>query len=511
MAETLDAQVPTSYWIDSTERTAYPALSEPLRVDVAIAGGGIVGLTTALLLRDAGLSVAVLEARRIVEGTTGNTTAKLTAGHGPFYAPLVRRFGEEAARAYAEANVAAIDWVVESARRLEIDCDLERTSNYVYGETEREAQQLREEADVERGLGLPATFVRETPLPFPVAGAVRLDDQAQFHPRKFLLAAAERLVDSGGLVYEQTRAHDVEGRSSLRLRTGGPDVEAGHVVLATHLPFLGRGLFFARAHPGRSYALTAPIDRADAPAGMFINVGKPTRTIRVVPDGERSLLLVGGNGHRPGEGPRTDEPYRDLERWTRSTFPVAGEITNRWSAHDYTAVDRLPYVGPLTRRSPRILVATGFGKWGLTNGVAAAHVLADSILERPNPYADLYRATRLTLRASAASFVRENANVGRHFVADRLSTADRELLDGLEPGGQGVVVRAGRRQVAVSRDGEGSLRPLSAACTHLGCIVSWNPAERTWDCPCHGSRFDPQGAVLEGPATEPLSPSELPD
>ena len=498
--------MPVSYWIDSTPDTDYPPLDGSVEVDVAVLGAGITGLTAATLLKEAGKTVAVVDAKRVGRGVTGYTTAKVTSGHGAIYASIESNFGADGARTYADSNQSALEWIADRVAGESIDCDFERVPNYVYAETAEEAQALRDEAKSGQRAGLPASFVDETPLPFEVAGAVRLENQAQFHPRKYLLALAAALPGDGSHVFELTRALDVHRGEPHRVDTDRGEIRARDVIVATHIPFLDRGLFFAKAHPHRSYALTIPIDTDRAPEGMFINAGTPTRSIRVVVDRDRQLLLVGGEGHRPGEEPDTERPYRTLEEFARKEFGVDGEVTHRWSTQDYLSVDRVPYVGRVTRRSDHLLTATAYGKWGLTNGTVAAHILTDDVLGRPNPWASLYDAKRLKPKASAKKLVVENAKVARHLVGDRFGVANRDAVDALQPG-EGVVVRAGLHHVAVSRADDGSLRRVSAACTHLGCLVAWNSAERSWDCPCHGSRFTPDGSVIQGPAVSDLDPA----
>ena len=447
-----------------------------------------------------------MDAKRVARGVTGYTTAKVTSGHGAMYASIASSFGDDGARTYAEANQAALEWIADRVKGESIDCDFERVANYVYAETAEEAQMLRDEAEAEQRAGLPASFVDETPLPFDVAGAVRLENQAQFHPLKYLLALVAALAGDGSHVFENTRAVRVHRGEPHRIEAGDGEIRAVDVIVATHIPFLDRGLFFAKAHPHRSYALTIPIGADRAPEGMFINAGTPTRSIRVVADGDRRLLLVGGEGHKPGEEPDTEGRYRTLEAFARERFEVDGEVTHRWSTQDYLSVDRVPYVGRVTRRSRHLLTATGYGKWGLTNGTVAAHILADDVLGRPNPWASLYDAKRLKPKASAKKLVVENAKVARHLVGDRFAVAKRDAADALQPG-EGVVIRAGLHHVAVSRADDGSLQRVSAACTHLGCLVAWNPAELSWDCPCHGSRFTAQGTVIQGPAVSDLTPA----
>lgn len=280
-------------------------------------------------------------------------------------------------------------------------------------------------------------------------------------------------------------------------------VRATDVIMATHYPFLDRGLFFPRVHPKRSYAITVPIDASDAPSGMYISSDSPTRSIRTIPDGDRLLLLVGGNGHATGQKYDTDEAYRDLERWTEERFGLS-DVTHRWSTQDGSTVDMIPYAGTARRSSEHVYTATGFGKWGMTNGTAAAQIIVDAIVGVHNASASLFDPHRATVKASAEKLVTENIKVARHWLGDRIAHPQRGTFDELGPG-QAAVKRVGLDHVAAYRDGDGVLHAVSAVCTHLGCLVTWNPAETSWDCPCHGSRFDPGGRVLQGPALKDLA------
>jgi len=306
-------------------------------------------------------------------------------------------------------------------------------------------------------------------------------------------------VALGGSVHEHTTARAVETASSaVSVTTNGGTITADRVVLATHLPFLDRGGFFARAHPYRSYAVAARLRHA-APDGMYISVEEPTRSLRPAPDGR---IIVGGEGHKTGHEPDTRRCYAALEAWGRTHFDIES-IDYRWSAQDYHPVDGFPYVGQLTPRQERVLVATGFRKWGMTNGTAAAQILADRIVGRDNPWATAFDSTRVAPRPSAGPFVQENLGVAARFVADRIAVLHAPTADSLQPGEGGIVRRDGGR-AACYRDETGSLHAVSTTCTHLGCQVTFNTAERTWDCPCHGSRFDVDGHVLEGPAVKDL-------
>ncbi len=496
-------------WLEHAD-TAFPALEGDLDVDVAVVGAGITGTTTAYLLKAAGKRVALLEASRIAFGATGYTTAKLTVGHSLIYRALVDSFGVETARLYARSNQEAIERVSDLVEQHGIDCDFERTSNYVYAEGASGATDIEREVAAAQAAGVAAELTTETDLPYAVAAAVRVAGQAQFHPWKYVAALA-RLVEGGGSrVFESTRATDVRSGSPCTVETSGGRVRAQHVVIATQLPFVDRSFLFAKAHPTKSYAVAATVDEQGAPRGMYISVDQPTRSVRSTPgpDGRR-VLVVGGEGHKPGNEPDTDERYARLERFLLERFDVEGP-EYRWSTHDYTPVDRLPYIGRLRRGDEHVLGATGFAKWGMTKGTLAASLLSDAILGRSNQYAELYDANRLDLGRSARRFAKENATVGAFFFRDRLRTRDgREAIERLSPG-EGTIVRAGAKQYAVHRDDHGTLHTLSARCTHLGCIGGWNPADRAWECPCHGSRFGGDGTLVQGPATDDLPRQELP-
>jgi glycine/D-amino acid oxidase-like deaminating enzyme/nitrite reductase/ring-hydroxylating ferredoxin subunit len=467
-----------------------------------VIGGGITGLTAAALLKRSGKKVALVESRRIVRGATGYTTAKVTSGHGVIYSYLEEAFGEEGARIYAESNQAALERIAQLAEDERIACDFERKENYVYAQSNQEVASIKAEVEAARRAGLPVSLEREVPLPFWVAAAVRLENQAQFHPRKYLLALAATIPGDGSDVFELTTATNVKEGSPCTVETDRGSVRAGDVIIATHLPFEDGGLFFVKAHPHRSYAVAAPIEADAAPDGMFINAGTPTRSVRTIRDGDSLLVQVGGQGHRPGDEEDTPGRYRALEEFLQEHWPKAGAVAHRWSTQDYMAVDRVPYIGRLRRTSEHVFTATGYSKWGMTGGTLAAMLLSDRILGRENPWAGLYDAKRIEPKASLKRFLTGNAAAGFHFVADRLK-AERRDPESLAPG-EGAIIRVNGRKRAFYRDAEGTLHVLSPACRHLYCHVIWNPAEQSWDCPCHGSRYSGEGELIQGPAVEGL-------
>jgi glycine/D-amino acid oxidase-like deaminating enzyme/nitrite reductase/ring-hydroxylating ferredoxin subunit len=498
---------PASLWIDTTPETSFPPLAGEVAVDVAVIGGGITGITAATLLKRAGKTVALVESRRVIRGVTGYTTAKVTSSHGLIYNDLVERFDEETARSYGASQEAALAQIARFVEEERIDCEFERTSNYLYTETESDVETVRREAETAARLGLPASFVRETPLPFPVAGAVRFDDQAQFHPRKYLLHFVAQLPGDGSHVFEETTALRVEEGAGCRVETDKGTVRAGAVVVATSLPFLDRGFFFAKAHPYRSYVVCPKVEEEDAPPGMYVSTERPSHTIRRAAYPGGTVLVIAGEGHRAGQAADTAERYRRLDDWARSRFAV--ESTEyRWSTQDYYSVDKLPYIGRVTRRSRSVYVATGYRAWGLTNGTLAAMILSDLVLGRENPWAATYDAKRVDPRAGASTFLKENLGAAKHLLLRGQVTTHKADEAAEISAGEGAVMKVGGRNLAVYRAEDGALHAVSPICTHMGCVVGWNPAEKSWDCPCHGSRYSREGKVIQGPAVRDLEPRD---
>jgi glycine/D-amino acid oxidase-like deaminating enzyme/nitrite reductase/ring-hydroxylating ferredoxin subunit len=487
--------------METTQDLGLPALEHDLETEVAVIGGGITGVLTALRLAEAGAEVALIEARVIGGGVTGHTTAKLSSLHRLHYAELADGAGEDVAGAHGLANEAGILAIEQLSAELGIDCDLRRRDHVTYATDAREREQVRAEAVVAQRLGLPASFEEIVgELPYDTTGAVRFSGQAEFHPRKFVLGVARALRERGVALHEHTPALSASNGTPCRVATPRGSLTAKHVVVASHFPFLDRGLYFARMHPERSYSIAVSL-RSPAPVDMFISAGTPTRSLRAhpVPDGE--LLIVGGEGHKVGQDDDTRRRYAALEAFAREHFDVLA-VPFRWSSQDNMPADGLPYVGRLWPLSQSLYVATGFRKWGLAQAPPAAELLRDLVLDRPNPLADVYDPQRLELRG-LPDLAKENADVGLHFFADRVR--NRAPASELPAPGEGKVVSRRGRQVAVARDEDGTLHAVSARCTHLFCIVNWNSAERSWDCPCHGSRFAVDGDVLQGPAVKPLA------
>ncbi|HSL09488.1 MAG TPA: FAD-dependent oxidoreductase [Pseudonocardiaceae bacterium] len=486
-----------SLWLEALPSGGYPRLDGDRTVDVAVLGGGITGLTTALLLAYRGARVAVVEANRVGSGVTGNNTAKVTALQSTVYSSLQRAHGRQAAADYAAGSAAAVRQVATLADREGIDCDLQRRPALTLAANETELSDVQREADAALAAGLPVVWTDDVDVPFPVVGAVRLDDQIALHPLRYAQGLAEAIRRAGSEVYEGTRAIELHESAPCRVTTTGGTVQAGHVVIATHYPIFDRGGYFARLEATRSYCIAAAV-QSSLPTGMSINAGSPTRSLTTYGD----LLIVGGESHPTGARGVDEQCFRRLADFAHRHWDVT-KISHRWSAQDPTSYDQLPVIGRYTPVSSAVYVASGFMKWGLAGGTMAAAILADMISGRqPEPWADRFNPHRVSLR-SAPRLVKMNAKVGADLVVDRIIPA--EVSSAAEvPAGEARVVRDGFGKVGAFRELDGTLHVVSLRCTHLGCLLRFNGAERSWDCPCHGSRFDVDGSVLEGPAVRPL-------
>jgi glycine/D-amino acid oxidase-like deaminating enzyme/nitrite reductase/ring-hydroxylating ferredoxin subunit len=466
------------------------------RYDDVVVGAGLTGLVTALLLIRSGRRVAVIEAREVGAVTTGNTTGKVSLLQGTRLSRILERQSDRVARAYVEANREGQAWLLRFCD--EHGVPYQRRAAVTYAADTRSLPRASTEHAAARSLGLPVTWHHDLGMPFPHTGGTRLDDQAQLDAMDVLDALVREVRRQGGTV--------VTGRRVVTAPLTGPiavDLEDGsrvfaeNVVLATGVPFLDRGLYFAKVEPQRSYALS--FRHPEPPELMLLSAGSPTRSIRGAPSTEGSLLLVGGEGHTVGRARSTRAHLDALRDWTAEWFPGAEE-THAWSAQDYSSHDGLPFIGALPRGRGHVYLATGYGKWGLTNGVAAALSLTQEIhghrasWQRPVSH-------RITRPSGALEIARLNAAVAGHLVADLVRAALRPARRPAE--GQGVVGRRGALPVGEAQV-DGRHCSVVAICTHLGGTLTWNDAERSWDCPLHGSRFSPDGQVLEGPATRGL-------
>lgn len=481
---------PESYWIASTVTTNYPALEEDITVDVAVIGGGVTGITTGFLLKKEGLNVAVIEANRIGDGTTGHTTAKITSQHDLIYDKLITQFGMEKAKQYADSNEGAIKLMTQIVQENNIDCDFKSENAYVFAQSDDNVDDIKKEVKAAQSLGIKASYTEQLPLPFPIKAAVQFEGQAQFHPRKYLLAVADKLAKDGGRIFENTRAVGIEGGQKCTVTLqNGKKITASKVVIATHYPFSNiRGLYVLKIFPERTYALAVKA-RSKFLGGMYINVELPTRSLRSIPlDSGGELILIVGETHKTGQGEDFNIHYKNLIDFAHQNFDVE-EIQYRWSAQDYMTSDNIPIIGNITANEPNIYVATGFKKWGITTGAVSAMVLKDLIVKNQSPWAEVYNPSRFTDLDTIWKSVEKNLNALKN--------------------GEGKAINIAERNMGTYKDDKGKIYLININCTHMGCQLIWNNAEKTWDCPCHGSRYSATGDVVDGPTFTPLEKIEI--
>ncbi|WP_437583165.1 FAD-dependent oxidoreductase [Paramicrobacterium sp. CJ85] len=486
----------TSLWLARHSSIEGDALCEERpTVDEIVVGAGLTGLITAVLLAREGRRVTVLEARTIAGLTTGNSTAKLTVLQGARLQQVRHRTSRRIAEAYLRANQAGQTWMLDNLEALGVD--VQRRTALSYATTVEGTKTLEREFQVARELGLPVRHVADPDLPFPTRSAIALDDQAQFDPVAVALSFADELRSLGGTIRENVRVFGARATSPARVRTTAGEFTAQNIVLATGTPILDRGLYFAKLEAHRSYAASYRVPGLK-PLPMCVSVDEPGRSVRTAPDEDGEQLIVGGGGHVVGRHPSPRSCLAEVDDWAWCHWPGA-ERTHVWSAQDYEAPHGVPFVGRLPRGRGRILLATGYDKWGMTNAVQCALTLSGTILGGLPDWARTLHH-RITGPVALARGLQMQAGVAKHY----LGGYARALRPLPEPGeGRGVVGRRGTRLVGSSRIGDERV-DVSPICTHLGAIVTWNDEDQWWDCPAHGSRFDAGGCRLEGPACRNL-------
>lgn len=479
-----------SIWSRNCEIPKRHSLNHDITTDVAVIGAGMAGILIAYHLQEQGIKTVVLDAERIAGGVTKNTTAKITAQHSLIYGNLIKGFGEESARQYAQANMRAIQRYQEIIEKEKIECSFEMKPSYVY--STGDVVPLQDEAKAAKQLGIDAEFTQKTTLPFHVRGAVKFNNQAQFHPLEFIKAISSNLT-----VYEHTRVKEVQENGVV---TESGFVKANTIIFACHFPFLNMpGFYFARMHQERSYVLA--LENAGELDGMYIDMAEGGLSFRTY----NQYLLLGGEGHRTGKMPPYS-CYQKLRETASKLYPNANEVAN-WSAQDCTPLDSVPYIGPFSSSTPNWFVATGFNKWGMTSSMAAAQILTDMVLKKDVYYALVFSPQRFQINAELKNFVTDSAQAVNGLLLKKMQPAKRDWEE--IPAGHGGIVNYDGEKVGVYKNEKEECFIVSIKCPHLGCQLEWNQDELSWDCPCHGSRFDYRGNLIGGPAQENLLlPSE---
>jgi glycine/D-amino acid oxidase-like deaminating enzyme/nitrite reductase/ring-hydroxylating ferredoxin subunit len=496
------------FWIDSVPIKRFPRLQRNINVDVLVVGAGVTGITTAYLLKRAGLTVALTERERVALIDTGHTTAHLAYVTDVQLKELQRNFGEDHAQAAWDAGAAAIDEIEAIVEEEEIDCEFTRVPAYVHvrvgGSPKKEASQLKKEANVAAKLGFDATYVESAPyfnLP-----AVRFANQAKFHPRKYLRALVQKIPGKGSHVFENSAVAEFDAKTR-RARINRNWISFDRVMMATNNPLVGLAsmtgatLLQTKLFLYTSYALGARVPSGTVPEALFWDTRDPYDYLRVDCHSRFDYIVYGGEDHKTGQKNRTKKAFVRLWQRLKKIIPEA-RVDHRWSGQVISTPDGLPYIG---ENAERQFIATGYCGNGITFGTVSAMMARDWATKRKNPWTDPFAVDRKKIKGAAWNYIRENKDYPYYLIKDRIARPEAESVRELKPG-NGMIIGSRGKKRAVFRDRDGQVHELSPVCTHMGCLVRWNPAESTWDCPCHGSRFKPTGEVIAGPAEEPLTP-----
>ncbi len=501
-----------SVWMDTAKVPLESSLAERVSADVCVIGAGIAGMSTAYLLALSGQSVVVLDDGAIGGGMTGRTTAHLVNALDDRYFELERLHGEEGSRLAAQSHTAAIDQVEAIVKEESIECEFERLDGYLFVPPRDSKNILEDELEAVHRAGL-SEVERVERVPwesYDTGAALRFPMQAQFHPLKYLAGLAKAIKARGGRIYTETHATEIEGGKQARIETtGGGVVTADAVVVATNTPVNDLIAIHTKQAPYQTYVIGARIPHGSVTRGLYWDTPDPYHYLRIETVGKGAeaydVLIVGGEDHKTGQQNDANKRFAALERWTRYRFPKIDGIEYRWSGEVMEPVDGLAFIGRNPLDEKNVFIATGDSGNGMTHGTIAGILLTDLVLGRKNPWESIYDPSRITLKA-LPEFAKENLNVAVQYT-DLVVAGDVESADEVKPG-RGAIISRGLSKVAVYKDPQGQIHELSAVCKHLGCIVKWNLLENTWDCPCHGSRYDALGKVIQGPANSDLSEAE---
>lgn len=476
-----------SVWNSEADFRKREVLSKDIECDILVIGAGMAGLLTAYMLTKSGREVVVIDAKSTASGVTKNTTAKITSQHNLIYDSIIKEFGEEGARQYAKANELAIQRYKEIIDEEKIDCDFERKDAYLYSLDNTKS--LEDEYTAVKKLGIDAELVDEVNLPVKVKAALKFKNQAQFNPLKFLRPISEKLT-----IYENTTALDITEEISV-VTKDDIKIKANKIIVATHYPFLNTpGYYFMRMHQERSYVLA--LENAQDVNGMYKGIDKNAYSFR----NYKNLLIFGGSAQRTGEN-EEGGAYEKLRKAAKELYPNSIEKYH-WSAQDCMTLDNIPYIGHYSSKTPDIYVETGFEKWGMTTSMVAAMIISDMILEKENDFSKIFSPGRFDMSASMKNAANDIIITAKNFIAQRIDIPE-ESLESIEKGHGGIVEYKGKK-TGVYKDNDGKVYTVSTKCAHLGCELQWNADELTWDCPCHGSRFDYKGNWIESPTNKSL-------
>ena len=497
-----------SLWIDSIKKyDKFETLSNDLETDVCIAGAGIFGLTCAYYLSKLGFKVVVLEKSDIGHKATGHTTAKITSQHGLFYDYLISSYGKEFASDYLHVNEQALENIENIINTEKIKCDFEKQNNYVYAKTKNDLHAIKKELKALENLDFPCEFVTATGLPFEIEGAICFKNQAQFHPLKYLYGLCDSINANGGKIYTNTTVTDVKQEDNYCITLSkNYKVKSKYAIIATHYPFINfPGFHFLKMYQSTSYLIVIETKKTLF-NGMYINNSSPIFSFRKAKYNGKELLLVGGGDHKTGHPTSYQDSYGLLEQEAKKYYPDAN-VLYRWNTRDCIPLDKIPYIGIYSASMPNVFVGTGFKKWGMTLSNVSANIIVDKICGKHNKYAYVFDSTRLKPiknRDELKNMIVQSTN---SLLLDKLKKPNMKFDE--ITNNSGSIIEVNNEKVGIYKSPDGKIYAVKPVCTHLGCLLSWNDVDKTWDCPCHGSRFDYQGKNLYDPAFKDLETYDL--
>ncbi len=494
-----------SYWVETTKRPKFDKLNENIETDVCVIGAGITGITTAYMLLNKGLNICLIDKGEICGGVTENTTAKITSQHGLIYEYLVETFGKEYARKYLESNEEAIKGIKKIIDNENIQCEFEKAKNFIYTCKNEYIDTIKDEVDAVNDLGLEAKLINKVDLPFDIKIGIEFPNQAKFHPLKYLYKLVDILKRNDVQIFTNSRVIDIKtGSGKYTIETEEEKkITAKHVVMATHYPIKNfPGMHFLKMYQDRSYAIgIEPKEKFSK--GMYISAETPVASFRPIND---KLLIIGGSEHKTGENAKDlDICYESLETYAKEIFPNV-EVKYRWATQDCVSLDKVPYIGDFSNLMPNIYIATGYKKWGMTTSYVAAKIISDKILGKENPYEEVYKATRFAPLKNYKEFGNMLKQTIYSLAINKIKIPET-FFDNIEKDSGGVVEYEGKK-IGVYKNENGETFLVEPYCMHLGCELSWNNLEKTWDCPCHGSRYTYEGKVITEPTVKDLKKIE---
>lgn len=489
-------------WLDNYDLNNFPQLTNDLETDVLVIGGGITGITTAYLLGEEGYRVTLVEAEKLLHGTTGHTTAKVTLQHSLVYKTLIKKHGINKAQAYKDSHIIAFNLIKDNIKNLEINCDYETVTSYVYTESDKYINNIEKEYEASQKLGINSFITENLSLPYKVKCALGFKEQAHFHVVKYLTPLIDDFSKNDDCyIFEKSKVFKVKEDNNMchTYFTSGVKVKSRHVVVASHYPVNDpHNFYFTKLKPSMTYLISAKYN-VEFENADYINVEKPIRSIRTHPYNDERLILIGGENHQCGHTRPDVKHYSNLENFGKKHFAIE-EPLYRFSTQDFYTFDNLPYIGKINPKSPQIIVATGYKKWGMLTSHVAAILARDLITNKNTEYEKLYKPTRITDKLSCKFFCYNLKSVGR-LVGGRLKKMPKEF-DVSE--GMGKIVSYKGKKYGVYKDENSEVFIVNVVCPHLKCILTFNNEHKTYDCPCHGSRFTYKGKYLDGPAIKNL-------